>query len=248
MRAWQRVKITTKGNKRMEYMLGLEKYNLVSRLQASSLDVLVDSIRTCWDSGELSDSIKADYDDSFLLGEKDKKLIQAVIKKNHTSTLEHVFYTFKIRRLPRYILQELMRHRIASPSVKSSRYTLKELKTAPSFMDAMGRADYETASKYVYLSGEPELDYIVVMMLEVLRQKVVTERWTNDVLKQIMPEAYLCDLNFSLNARSLTNLLDLRLDTTAHFLIQELARNVYDILPPAHLFLYETIAMKHNII
>lgn len=228
-----------------------EPYMQVSRLQASCLDVLVDSIRTCWDSGELSDSIIQTPHGNpldFTLGANDKKLIQAVIKKNHTSTLEHVVYTFKIKRLPRYILQELMRHRIASPSVKSSRYTLKELKTVAPFIDELGRVDYERASEYVYLSGDTELDFIVCVMLDCVQKYVLSETRTNDQLKQILPEAYLCDLNFTLNARSLSNLLNLRLDASAHFLIQELARNIYNILPKDHKFLYETIAIKHNLI
>ena len=228
----------------------MQPYNQVSLLQASSLDVLINSIRTCWDSGDKSDSYYADqnhityHSGDFVLGEKDQKLIQAVIKKNHTSTLEHVYYTFKIERLPRYILQELMRHRITSPSVKSSRYTLTELDTVNPFITHQF-VDYEVASNYVYLSGDPELDLWTVQMLEQLRIFKQSGKWKNDVIKQIMPEAYLCDLNWSINARSLTNFFGLRLDGTAHYLIQELARNVYYQVPESHRFLYSSTTDKY---
>jgi thymidylate synthase (FAD) len=235
----------------------MQPYNQVKLLQASSLSVLVNSIRTCWDSGDKSDSYTRVHTNGtiespreFLIGEKDQKLVEAVIKKNHTSTLEHVYYTFKIERLPRYILQELMRHRITSPSVKSSRYTLTELKEVDSFIkiqygEAVNFYDFEEASKYVYLSGDYELDTWTVDMLEELATKVKDGKYKNDVLKQIMPEAYLCDLNWSINARSLTNFFGLRLDSTAHFLIQELARNVYNVVPESHKFLYKSTTDKY---
>lgn len=41
---------------------------------------------------------------------------------------EHISYNFDISEVSRALLQELARHRISSFSVKSSRYTLGELK------------------------------------------------------------------------------------------------------------------------
>jgi hypothetical protein len=49
-------------------------------------------------------------------------------KYRHASILEHVTYNFSIEGISRACLQELARHRMASLSVKSTRYTLKELK------------------------------------------------------------------------------------------------------------------------
>ena len=42
----------------------------------------------------------------------------------HHSVLEHLVLQFHIRKIGRGVLQELARHRIASPTVKSTRYTL----------------------------------------------------------------------------------------------------------------------------
>ncbi len=61
--------------------------------------------------------------------DKDKELINRVGNKfKHSSTLEHLNYTFYIQGISRACLQEVARHRHTSPSVKSTRYTLKELK------------------------------------------------------------------------------------------------------------------------
>ena len=83
------------------------------------LVICSDAIRTCWQSGENSDNG----------GEKDHSLIDRVGNKfKHASTLEHLTYNFYLEGVSRALLQELARHRMASLSVKSTRYTLKELR------------------------------------------------------------------------------------------------------------------------
>ena len=121
----------------------------IKLLHHTPLWVCAKAIRKCWNSEDKSDTIshKVDFaiDDiaDFHLngkilkcGEKDKDLIYRVGNKNkHSSTLEHLVYTFEIDGISRACLQELARHRIASLSVKSTRYTLKELKRAYTFYD-----------------------------------------------------------------------------------------------------------------
>lgn len=91
----------------------------ITLLNYTELNICAHAIRTCWQSFEKGDNG----------GEKDKELIYRVGNKfKHASTLEHLYYTFYIQGISRATLQELARHRIASLSVKSTRYTLKELK------------------------------------------------------------------------------------------------------------------------
>ena len=52
----------------------------------------------------------------------------------HSSTIEHLVYSFDIDGISRAVLQELARHRIASYTVKSTRYTLKELRDEKEFI------------------------------------------------------------------------------------------------------------------
>ena len=62
----------------------------VTLLQNTSLEVTAHAIRTCWQS----------FDNSDNGGDKDKELIQRVGNKfKHSSTLEHLFYTFFIYRV-----------------------------------------------------------------------------------------------------------------------------------------------------
>ena len=46
----------------------------------------------------------------------------------HSSTVEHLCYSFDIDGCSRAVLQEIVRHRVSSYTIKSSRYTLNELK------------------------------------------------------------------------------------------------------------------------
>jgi len=78
-----------------------------------------------------------DFYRKIVRGKKDKELIHRVGNKmKHASTLEHLVYTFYIQGISRACLQELARHRIASLSVKSTRYTTsRELKFEKPFVN-----------------------------------------------------------------------------------------------------------------
>ena len=206
---------------------------------STSLAVVVEAIRTCWDSFGKSDSFYPDVAPYpyFSLGQKDKKLIETVMKNNHTSTLEHLVYNFKINGISRLVLQEFARHRIASPSVKSSRYTLKELKNEEEFNE-ISPEDIERAMKYINSSGNDHVDKFSVMALENLRKAIIMGI-PNDVAKYCLPECYKVDLMWSVNARSLCNFLQLRMAKEAHYEIRELAKKIYEKIPQEHKFIFE---------
>ncbi|KIM08950.1 MAG: FAD-dependent thymidylate synthase [Sulfurovum sp. FS06-10] len=182
------------------------------------------AIRTCWQSFDKSDDG----------GEKDKELIDRVGNKfKHASTLEHLVYNFYIQGISRALLQELARHRIASLSVKSTRYTLKELKYEESFTCK----EYERASKYLVLTGHDMVDSMSIKALENLRL-VLVEGISNDKAKYCLPESYKTELTWTINARSLQNFLTLRSDKSALWEIQNLAHALYDALPEEHQYLF----------
>lgn len=186
--------------------------------------ICADAIRTCWQSFDKSDEG----------GEKDKELIDRVGNKfKHASTLEHLVYNFYIEGISRALLQELARHRMASLSVKSTRYTLKELKNEESFSSK----DSERASKYLVLTGVEMVDEMSIKALENLRL-VLVEGISNDMAKYCLPESYKTELTWTINARSLQNFLTLRSDKSALWEIQNLAHALYDALPEEHKYLF----------
>lgn len=197
----------------------------ITLMQHSSLEVCAYAIRTCWQS----------YDKSDNGGEKDRELINRVGNKfKHASTLEHLSYTFFIDGISRALLQELARHRIASLSVKSTRYTLKELKDEKSF----DVEDKQRASKYLVFTGDELVDEMSIKALENLRV-VLQSNIANDRAKYCLPESYKTALTWSVNARSLQNFLSLRSSKSALWEIRDLAKALFEVLPEDHKYLFE---------
>ena len=224
----------------------------VELLQHSSLEVCAHAIRTCWQSFEKSDDG----------GEKDKDLIHRVGNKfKHASTLEHLTYTFYISDISRALLQELARHRMASPSVKSTRYTLKELKNEDTFTQGMSMLElkqkytnpqevYEDkhmlrASKYLVWTGELMVDFSSIIALENLRLTLL-DGFANDKAKYCLPESYKTELSWTINARSLQNFISLRSSKSALWEIRDLANMIFESLPEDHKYLFEEYVTQIN--
>jgi thymidylate synthase (FAD) len=148
-------------------------------------------------------------------------------KNKHASTLEHISYTFDIDGISRACLQELARHRHQSLSVKSTRYTLKELKDH--------RGDFNdflvlTNNNYINNYNNQHL-YDLQLLLQ--------EGVSNDIAKYMLPEAYKTSLVSTMNMRALQNFLQLRTNKAALWEIQELARAMYEVVPMEHKFMLE---------
>jgi thymidylate synthase (FAD) len=189
------------------------------------LVICSDAIRTCWQSFDKSDNG----------GEKDRELIDRVGNKfKHASTLEHIVYNFYVEGISRALLQELARHRMASLSVKSTRYTLKELKDEEPFS-----IDHkERAEKYLVMTDVEMVDEMSIRALENLRT-VLVSGISNDRAKYCLPESYKTELTWSINARSLQNFISLRSDKAALWEIRDLAHSVFETLPEDHRYLFE---------
>lgn len=203
----------------------------VKLLSYTPLEVINTAIRTCWNSHDKSDN----------LGEKDLDLMKRVLLQyRHDSCGEHCVFNFFIQGISRLNLMELTRHRLASYSVKSTRYTLKELRNEGEFTIK----DKERASKYINLTDNNNVDECSIQALENVRRLVnnaVNYNVTQDLIKYALPECYKTDLTFSINVRSLRNLLKLRTSKTAHFEIRNLAFKLYEALPEEFKFLFKDV-------
>lgn len=142
------------------------------------------------------------------------KKVGVILK--HESILEHISLNFDIRGISRLCLQELVRHRIGSYTVESTRYTLQKLDTKvdlkqcfvfPPFESEMTLCDYESYcenSLYVLCS--------------------MKKRLKNDQLKYFLPENFRTNLSMTINLRSFRNFLELRDSESAHFEIRHLSK------------------------
>lgn len=174
----------------------------------------------------------------------DKEKVKARINRvanvsKHASTIEHLSYSFDIDGISRACLQELARHRIASYTVKSSRYTLQELKTSKLQGDE-GEWLYDEISKYCVLTPNDFINSIIADNLDGLKL-CLNDGVPNDIAKYCMPEAYRTSLVMTINARSLQNFLELRSSKHALWEIQDLSKAMYEAIPNEHKFLFDDI-------
>ena len=202
---------------------------IVEVLHYTPLEVVDIAICKCYGNEPYSDS------------EKVKARINRVANvSKHASTIEHLTYSFDIADISRACLIELSRHRLASYTVKSSRYTLQELKKEQPFDIVRIANDWVKASKYIVLTGDEDVDNMSILALENVRI-MIQEGKPNDVSKYCMPECFKTSLVMTINARSLQNLLELRSSKHALWEIQLLAKVMYEAIPDEHKFLFDNI-------
>jgi len=237
----------------------------IELLHHTPLWVADKAIGKCWDKptpdvDALDDFGECYYEDAIKVtipGCNTERIDRVANKNKHASTIEHLNYTFDIDGISRACLQELARHRMASLSVKSTRYTLKELKEEKEFATYTLKSEnphdtynvvedgYKRASKYVVLLNNTDIDESIVFNLEELRT-VVSNGMSNDIAKYCIPEAYKTSLIWTINARSLQNFLELRTNKVALWEIRELAYEVFKQLPEDHKFLFEDCIYREN--
>mgnify|MGYP003703674295 CR=1 FL=1 len=222
----------------------------VELIHNTPLWVASKAIRKCWASEDKSDTfiydVSCDPDDigetykqgEIVCGTKDKALIDRVGNKNkHKSTLEHLVYTFDIDGISRACLQEVARHRMASYSVKSTRYTLKELRDEEYFSNDSG---VEPNFFNYCIDVSPDINQANANALDnILYYLESGKELTNDKLKYLLPEAYKTSLVMTINARSLQNFLELRSSKEALWEIRDLANAMYQELPDEHKYLFK---------
>ena len=236
----------------------------VTLLHHTPLYIASDGARTCWSSqykSDTSDTIDEKVEnylhfkalgevfnspedlvraslEATTIGPKDLALIDRVGNQfHHSSILEHISFNFFIDGISRACLQEISRHRIASLSVKSSRYTISELRKEEPFTEYTDMNDQEylptgreRAEKYLVMTTDELVNRYSILALDNLRDLVATGM-SNDLSKYAIPESYRTQLTWSINLRSLQNFLSLRTDKKALPEIQHLAHLIYESLP-----------------
>lgn len=196
----------------------------VRLLQATPRDIVINAIRTCWQSFDKSDSF----------GESDLKLLRNIIRKGHTSTLEHCNYVFFIEGITRACLQEVARHRVGvSLSVESTRYTLKKILN--------GEMDIEDV---MVPTPNMKLNALIYEHMHKLCELIEEEGLTNDVAKYGICENYPVCLQMTFNVRSLRHFIALRGSKAAHFEIRELANQFLAAIPSDHAPFFQDLIDK----
>lgn len=169
--------------------------------------------RTCYKSEDASTA------------EKDKKLVENLVKSGHEAMIEFFDITVKFT-CDRAIANEIVRHRIASYAQESTRYCnyskdkfnneLTFIK--PIWYDSLGithKQDFEIALERC------EDDYL----------EFIKQGWTPQQARAVLPLALKTEINMKTNLREWRHFFKLRCSTAAHPDIRVLA---LDLLEQMH--------------
>jgi len=148
-----------------------------------------------------------------------KRIEKVALKLKHSSVLEFAEFIFEIEASTKVLL-EMSRHRVASYACKSSRYTLNK-----------GELVFEK-------TGDVDIDTTLEELKDIILEHIEAGK-SNELTSLLLPQAYQYRWVAKFNARSLKNFLALRTDKSAHFMIREVALEMYSVLPDEVKYLFK---------
>lgn len=157
-----------------------------------------------------------------------EEYIKMLLKLEHTSVLEHCFYTFEII-CDRAMSHEIVRHRIASYTQESTRYvdfTKKEIAFN------IPETDKQISEK---------IDKLLLQTMDLYSE--LKNVFGKDVARCILPNMTQTKIMMTINARSLRNFFKLRSSKNAHKDMKELAHKMFLSLPLEHFVLFNDVYM-----
>jgi thymidylate synthase (FAD) len=161
--------------------------------------VALTAIRTCYSPGKPSEIVAKEGAKYFGNGGAEAdRLFRMIVRSGHTSTLEHISFTFAIEGVSRALLAQLTRHRVGfSYSVQSQRYVRFGSD------DRSGGFDYvvpESINKNVEARDEfNEIMYQLQTTYDYLRELGIAA----EDARAVLPNAAACNLVLTANLRAL---------------------------------------------
>lgn len=163
--------------------------------------------------------------------EQDKKLIEYLVANAHLSPFEHSVFQFHIK-CPIFVARQWMRHRIASYNEISARYT--EVQDEFYYPEAF-RAQDNINRQGSLRSGTLDQEKMMAVYDESIKAsyaaygKLIEAGAAREMARMVLPVAQYTQFYWSINARSLLNFIQLRLDGHAQYEIRRYAAAIQDI-------------------
>lgn len=156
-----------------------------------ALRVAFSAIRTCYSSSDFNDIWGTEYAKYEANNNDHIRLVKQIVSHGHTSTLEHLVFTFSITGISRACLAQLTRHRIASYSVRSQRYTKST---------AVVDCNIASDPVYIYLLDQIQKGYT----------ELLAKGFKAEDARMILPQSSATNLVMTINLRSFINMYTVR--------------------------------------
>jgi len=159
-------------------------------------------------------------------GLSDEEIVRMVVENDYTSAIEHIYFTFDISEISIALSRELLEHRIASHTARSTRYNIE--KDFGYVIPPPIRDDDELVKIFKEAMESARQNYIKIY--EKMLEKGYSKSEALEVARYVLPMATHTHYIWTINARSLINFLGLRLCKRAAPEMRELAQKIYDIV------------------
>ncbi|MFQ5816262.1 MAG: FAD-dependent thymidylate synthase [Candidatus Hydrothermarchaeaceae archaeon] len=159
----------------------------------------------------------------------DEEILRMIVENDYSSALEHISFSFDVSEISVALSRELLEHRIASHTARSTRYQEeidfgyyipKEFERKPEAKARYEETMRKLAETYAELRG-----------MGVSRESS----------RYLLPMAAHTNYIWTINARSLINFLGLRLCVRASPEMRELARKVHEIAVEKYPVVFDNI-------
>ena len=148
----------------------------------------------------------------------DEEIVKMIVENDYSSALEHIVFTFELSGISLAISRELLEHRIASHTGRSTRY--QEEEGFGYYIPKEIERNKEALEIFKRVMEDANRAYAELKKLGIKKEG----------RRYVLPMAAYCRYLWTINARSLINFLSLRLCVRAAPEIRELAKKVKEIV------------------
>lgn len=160
----------------------------------------------------------------------DEKLVRYMVKHDFSSTLEHIYFTFKLEDISVALSRELLETRLASHTAKSTRYAT-QAEEMPVYLppDIKGELLEEVEE---HMNKTHEL------------YRKIEKTASRESARYVLPMGLKCTYVWTINCRSLLNFLRLRLCKNAAPEIRLMANEIRDIVIKIYPEIFEDVGCR----
>ena len=216
--------------------LNKEFLNTEDEIYTDGQAVALSAIRTCYSHNKPSEIIELEKDKYFEKEATDgeggtdaERLFRHIVKSGHTSTLEHLNYTFSIEGVSRSLLAQLTRHRHFSFSVQSQRYVKFGSGDKSEGFDCVVPDSVKNSNKvFGHNQFDKEIKALELFEYHIKETQVLYDRLRGlgvpaEDARYVLPNAATCNLVLTGNLRSILDFFGKRSSKQAQWEIRDLA-------------------------
>ena len=189
-----------------------------------AIKVAFTAIRTCYSPEDYQELWDAEFDKYVEKNNDHIRLIKQIVNHGHTSTLEHISFTFGISGVSRSLLAQLTRHRIGfSYSVQSQRY-VNASKNEFQYVTPVSIKELNKPNPYNPNEHYSDVFHETMEVIQNAYDKLISFGVKPEDARYVLPNAATTNLILTVNLRAFMDFYSKRnSETHAQWEIAELA-------------------------